>query len=514
MILTLDNIMIFGSILLILSMFVSKTSSRFGIPILFLFLVIGVIAGTDSLIGIRFSNVEDARFIGILSLIIILYSGGLSTDIDTIKPILKQGVTLSIFGVLITAVLAAVFCHLVIGLPLLESLLIASIVSSTDAAAVFNIFNSSNINVNANLRSLLELESGSNDPTAFLLTITFIELISHPYVSVGNAVFSFLTDFVLGIVFGVVIGWLSIKVINKIRLHIDGLYLVLTLGIAVFTYAISDALHGNGCLSVYIAGLILGNSDFVHKRSIKKFFDGFVWLMQAIMFVMLGMFVNINSLIPLLGTGLLISLFLMFAARPVAVALCLAPFRTPIRQQGVISWMGLRGAVPLILAMYPLAANIGYAESIFNIVFIIASTSLLLQGMTIPSVAKWLGVTEEGNSKLNTVDIDKYADSMGEIAEIDIIEETEHTGKTIMELELPKQALIVMLQRDKINITPNGSTQILVGDKMLIVAETKQAIQELKEKIGIKSETRTVINKIKKENKSVTIRKIRKNRNG
>lgn len=492
MVITYENVLLLGSLLLILSIFTSKTSFTIGVPTLFIFLLIGVLAGTNGIGNIYFNDPKDAQFIGVIALIIILYSGGLDTKKEDIKPVIGRGLILSFFGVIITAITLGLFINYITKFTLLESFLIASIVSSTDAAAVFGIFKSRNMGINNKIRSLLELESGSNDPTAYLLTVTVLDLIQQPTMNMWDTVFTFMLSLILGIIFGVIFGILTVKTINKICLKIDGLYLVLILALSVLTYTATDYLHGNGYLAVYIAAIILGNSDFVHKRSITKFYDGVSWLMQVVMFIMLGMFVNISDLVPILGISLLIALFLIFAARPIAVALCLTPFRVPIRQQALIAWVGLRGAVPIILAMFPLVAGIEHANTIFSIVFFIAATSLLCQGMLIPSVAKKLGLVEHITDDDDKIDIDKYAHSIGEIAEININETNPSVGKTIMELGLPKQVLIVMVQRKGNNITPNGSTELLVGDKLLVVAENHNAIQELKKVIGFRSEDKKV----------------------
>lgn len=482
---TTDNILLLGSLLLIASVFISRSALiKLGVPILFIFLVIGVLAGSNGIVNLYFHNIKDAQFLGIMALIFILFSGGLDTNKDDIKPVLGRGLILSFFGVIVTAFIVGSFIYYISDFTLIESMLIASIFSSTDAGAVFGIFRSQNLGVNKKLQSLLELESGSNDPTAFLLTIIILDLLQKPTIDSLEIALMFLQSLSFGLILGVVFGFVIVKIINKINLAIDGLYFVLSLAMSVLVYAATDLVNGNGFLAVYVSAIIMGNSNFVHKRSILRFYDGMAWLSQVTIFIALGLFVNVKDLFPILGISLLIAVFMIFVARPIAIGLCLLPFKIPIKEQALISWVGLRGAVPIVFAMFPLAAGIKHADTIFNIVFLIAATSLLCQGMLIPTVAKKLGLVEKVDGDTEKIDIDKYAHTIGEIAEIFVKKSTASVGKTIMELGLPKQALIVMIQRDGVNITPNGSTILLSGDKLLVVAENRKVITELKNIIG------------------------------
>ena len=506
---TPENILLMGSILLVITIFASRSSLiKFGVPTLFVFLAIGVIAGSNGIINLHFNNVKDAQFIGVVALIFILFSGGLDTNKDDIKPVIGRGLVLSFFGVIITAFVVGLFINYVTNFTLIESMLIASIFSSTDAGAVFGIFRSRNLGVNKKLQSLLELESGSNDPTAFLLTIILLDLVQKPIISAQEIIFIFLQSVLLGALTGIVLGIAAVKTINRIKLSIDGLYFVLALAISVLTYSVADLVNGNGYLAVYIAAIIMGNSDFVHKRSILKFYDGIAWLSQVSIFIALGLFVNVSDLFPIIGIALLISVFTIFVARPIATLLCLSPFRVPIKEQALISWVGLRGAVPIVFAMFPLVAGIKHADTIFNIIFLIAATSLFCQGMLVPTVAKWLGLVEKVDAT-EKVDIDKYAHTIGEIAEILVKESTATVGKSIMELGLPKQALIVMIQRGGTNITPNGSTILFPGDKLLVVAESMSVINELKKIIGFedgKLKNQVLLGGIKRRSKQINIK--------
>ncbi len=484
--LTSSNILLFGSILLIISIFTSKTSYRTGVPTLLIFLVIGMMAGSDGVGGVHFNNLEDAQFIGTVALIFILYSGGLDTKKENIVPVIAQGLVLSFLGVLITALVLGYFIHYVTDFNWIESMLLSSIVSSTDAASVFAIFRSRNMGISNKISSTLELESGSNDPMAYLLTITFLDLMLKPEMQGWDVVLLFLKGVVFGGLLGIAFGFITVKIINKINLSIDGLYPVLVIAMAVLTFAATDYVQGNGYLAVYIAALILGNSNFVHKRSIIRTYDGINWFMQVVMFLMLGLFVNPRELMPIIGIGLLISFFMILVARPVAVFLCLIPFKVKLNEKLLISWVGLRGAVPIIFATYPLAAGIPQAHTIFNIVFFIAVISLLVQGMTIPQVARLLGLAVDKPPARKRIDFDKYTDSLGGVTEVLISDTCPSIGKSIVELGLPQQLLIVMVHRDDMNFAPNGSTILKAGDKLLVVADSPHMIFEMKEILGIK----------------------------
>ncbi len=479
------NILLFGSILLIISVFTSKTSYKIGMPTLIMFLLVGMLAGSEGLGGINFSNLQDAQFIGTVALIFILYSGGLDTKKENILPVLKQGVILSIFGVLLTAASVGFFVYYVTDFSFIESMLLASIISSTDAASVFSIFRSRNIGIDKHISATLELESGSNDPAAYLLTITFLDMLLAPTASGWSMLLMFLQSLALGAISGVLFGYLTVHIINKINLDIDGLYPVLVVGMALLTFAATDYINGNGYLAVYISAIILSNNDFVHKRSIIRIYDGINWFAQIVMFVILGLLVNPSELVPVMGLGLLISAFMIFLARPLVVFLCLTPLKIKFRHQALISWVGLRGAVPIILATYPLAAGVPHANVIFNIVFFIAVTSIIFQGMTIPQVAKLLKLIDPESLEEKVIDFEKYEKALSQIAELIIDNNCSYVGKSIMQIGLPKEVLIVMIHRNNTTITPNGSTILQPLDKLLIVSDSHNSIEEAKRILGV-----------------------------
>ncbi|KAF5063441.1 potassium/proton antiporter [Methanobacterium aggregans] len=390
-----EQFLLLGSLLLFISIVLSKTSHRLGVPSLLFFLLIGMLAGSEGIGGIYFDDPYIVQFVGIIALIFILFSGGLDTKWGDVKPVLWKGVGLSTVGVLITSLTVGFFINWVTGFPIMESFLIGSIISSTDAAAVFSIFRSKKSGLKNNLEHLLELESGSNDPMAYFLTVTIIFLILNPETSLPAMVMSLIQSIGLGVLLGILSGKGMVEIINRIKLHLEGLYPVLTIALAILIFSLTNYVGGNGYLSVYIAALILGNSDFVHKKEQIQFHDGMALLMQIIMFLTLGLLVFPSQMIPVMGVGILISLFLILVARPLAVFICLSPFRVGFKDQIFISWVGIKGAVPIILATYPIVAGVTGADLIFNVVFFITITSALIQGSTINTAAKYLGLSEE-----------------------------------------------------------------------------------------------------------------------
>src|SRR5690606_34099878 len=374
MVLTIENVLLIGSLLLFISLIAGKTSYEFGIPTLILFLFIGMLAGSEGLAGIQFDDPATAQFIGIVCLNFILFSGGLDTSWKAIKPVLGQGVSLSLLGVFFTAISLGTFVWVITDFTIYEALLLGAIVSSTDAAAVFSMLRSKSLALKSSLRPTLELESGSNDPMAYFLTIAFLGLVMNPELSLLSIVPLFLQQILIGVAAGFFFGKVSKMVINKIGLDFEGLYPVLAIAMMFVSFSATDAIGGNGFLAVYLAGVYLGNQDFIHKKTILRFFDGTAWLMQIVLFLTLGLLVSPSDILPVIGLGMLISAFLIIVARPLGVWLSLSPFKMKKRRRWYISWVGLRGAVPIVFATYPLLAGIEKAHMIFNIVFFISLT--------------------------------------------------------------------------------------------------------------------------------------------
>jgi len=483
-----ENILLLGSLLLFLSIIASKTSFKLGIPSLILFLVVGMLAGSDGPGGVYFNDFKIAQLLGVVALNFILFSGGLETKWESIKPILWQGISLSTLGVLITAFAVGIFSSYLLGYSLLEGMLLGAIVSSTDAAAVFSILRSRSVGLKGNLRPTLELEGGSNDPMGYFLTVSLIYLIAEPDASIVSLIPKFFISMILGAIAGYGFGKIMIWIINKIKLDVDGLYPVLILSLVFFTFSFTDFIGGNGFLAVYISALILGNSNFLHKKSLIRFYDGQAWLMQIVMFLTLGLLVFPHQIVPVLGPGVLIALFLIFIARPVAVLVSLSFFtELNIRKKLFISWVGLRGAVPIIFATYPLLAGVQVANNIFNLVFFISVSSVLLQGTTLPMVARWLHVSVPENIKRKfPLDFELKENFKSELVELDIPGSSPAVGKAVMHLALPKKALIVLIHRDGKYITANGDTEIMPNDHMLVMADDKDTVAQVFECFNIK----------------------------
>jgi len=484
MVLTSENILLIGSILLLLSIVASKTSGKFGVPALVIFLTVGMLAGSDGIGGIQFNDPNMAQSLGVIALTFILFSGGLETKWKNIKPVLWKGITLSTLGVLLTALTVGVFISTVFNFTLTEGLLIGSIVSSTDAAAVFSILRSKNMGLKNNISPLLELESGSNDPMAYFLTIGITFMLVHPGTSFASLIPLFFQQMIIGAVAGFLLGKFMAWLMNTIKLDYEGLYPVLTLGLVIFTYSITNFLNGNGFLAVYLAAIILGNEKFIHKKSIFRFYDGQAWLMQIVMFLTLGLLVFPKQVLPFAGTGLLIALFLVFIARPIAVFICLLPFKMKNNERLLVSWVGLRGAVPIVFATYPLIYHVEKSPLIFNIVFFIVLTSVMLQGTTIPVIAKWLHLFEPLKKDAELLPVESLPVALkNEIFETGIKANSNAIGKQIFQLKIPESSIIVLIKRAGKFIQPDGATKIQQGDHLLITFENETDKEKIQQEI-------------------------------
>lgn len=483
---TFEDILLAISILLFLSILISKSLGRFGVPALILFLGVGMLAGSEGIGGIYFDNSRTAQSLGSVALTIILFSGGLDTRWESTKPVLWRGVILSTLGVFVTAVLVGLFATMVLNFSMLEGLLLGAIVSSTDAAAVFSILRSKNIGLKNNLRPTLELESGSNDPMAYFLTVSFTFLLVNQDASIWNLVPMFFLQMSIGAAMGLVMGYVTVWTINKIRLEQEGLYPALTLAFVIFTYAFTSTLNGNGFLAVYITAVILGNKNFIHKRSLTKFYDGVAWLMQILMFLTLGLLVFPSHMVPVVGAGLLISLFLIFVARPISVFLSMSFFKTSIQDRLYVSWVGLRGAVPIVFATYPMLAGVENSEMIFNIVFFIVLTSVMLQGTTLSPVAKLLNLSEtDQKPKKHQFDLEMEYDIKNELTEIRVTPDSIAVGKTLVDLQFPKGILIVLINRHGKFLTPNGATELEVGDVLFVMTDNDEELNRVNQVLGL-----------------------------
>ena len=494
--------MLVGAVLLVVSIFASKASSRFGVPSLLLFLLVGMLFGSDGL-GIPFDNARAAQAIGTVALCVILFSGGFETSFREIKPILGPGIVLATAGVLMTALLTGGFIWLVsdmlfdwgligIRLSIMESLLMAAVMSSTDSASVFSILRSKKQGLRERLRPLLELESGSNDPMAYILTILLLGLIGQGdaqnwWLTLGQ----FALQMTVGAAAGYLLGRAIVWIINRINLHNTSLYGILLLAMAFIVFGITDVLQGNGYLAVYIAGLVAGNKKMVFKKPLTNFLDGFTWLFQIIMFLSLGLLVNPRMVFSP-GTaiiGVLVGVFMIVFARPATVLACMAPFRRfSWKARGYVSWVGLRGAVPIIFATYPLVAVAdGFspvvADLIFNVVFFITILSLVIQGSTVSWMASKLGLSKELPQDSFGIDLpDKIKSAL---SEIEVREAFLARGEQLKDISLPPNTLVVMVKRAEEYFVPTGGTALHLGDKLLVLTDNDAQLKKDLQHLGI-----------------------------
>lgn len=469
---TISYLLLIAGLLLFLSTLASKISERFGVPALLMFLAVGMLAGSEGIGRIYFDDPLIANFIGTVALAYILFSGGLDTNWRNIRPVLGRGLLLSTLGVAGTGLVLGLFVWGVLDFSFGGALLLAAIVSSTDAAAVFSVLRSRGVSLKGNLRPLLELESGSNDPMAVFLTIGLIELLTNPGASWVVLVPMFVLQMFVGAAVGLGAGKLAAILLNRVRLDYEGLYPVLSLSMVILVFGLAALLGGNGFLAVYLAGIVGGNSDILHKRSIVRFHDGLNWLMQIGMFLTLGLLVFPSHLVPVAGVGLGVSAVLMFVARPIAVYLCLWGSHFSVRERTLVAWTGLRGAVPIVLATFPLLANYPQSERVFNIVFFVVLTSVLLQGRSLMMVARWLGVDEPLASRPRyPLEFDRTEDIDGETCEFNIQPDSTSVGQRVMDLRLPANVLILLIRRGRKFLVPGGQTRIEPHDTLLVLAE-------------------------------------------
>ncbi len=474
-------------LLFIVCVLSSKLSDRYSIPSLLIFLGIGMLAGSDGLLKIEFDNAQLAGDLGTIALIFILFAGGLNTSYKAIKPVLKEGFILSTFGVLITSAVLSLFIYIVFNISFQISFLIACIISSTDAAAVFSILRLKKIKLKNNIGELLELESGSNDPMAIFLTMMVINIISAPVLPSNYELFIyFIAQFVVGGIFGIGLGFLLPKIINKVRLSVWGLYPVLVIAIIIFSFGITSLLGGNGYIAIYVAGIFINAKDFVHKKNLIGFFDGVSWLMQVLIFMALGLLVFPSQLSEITLASVILALFLIFIARPIAVfsGLIFSNFST--KEKYFISWVGLRGVVPIVLATYPIAAGIENSGIIFNLVFMVVIISVLVQGTSLSWVAERLNVKDENdNPDLN---LPNQQIIYGGLKEIIIPHNAKVIGCNLAELELDKSVLLLLIKRDEDSFKPTGSYIFEENDLILVYCENNIIFNNVKNILVEKSQ--------------------------
>lgn len=490
---TSENILLIGSTLLIAGVLIGKSSYRFGLPLLLIFLIVGMLFGTDGL-GIQFSDMHTAQFIGMVALNIILFSGGLGTKLSAIRPVILPGLILSSVGVLLTALITGLFIWWLSGMSwtnihfaFIPSLLLAATMSSTDSASVFGILGSQKVGLRNNLRPMLELESGSNDPMAYMLTIILIQALTPgQHLSASAVLLELLLQFGVGAAAGFLMGKLTLWLISIYgRMGSKGdsredpaqatsMLSILMVGCVFFTFAVTTALAGNGYLAVYICGIVIGNAVLPNHRGITKFIDGLTWLAQIVVFLMLGLLVNPHEMLGVAAVSLLIGVFMILVGRPLSVFLSLAPLRgITLRSRLFVSWVGLRGAVPIIFATYPVVAGIEGAGQIFNIVFFVTLLSLLVQGTTVILSARKLGLVSGDEADDDTFGVELADELPTSLQTLTLTEAHLASGNTLRDMQLPEGTLVMMIRRGTRYIVPNGTRKLSPGDKLLIIKETK-----------------------------------------
>lgn len=487
---TTENFLLIGAILLFVAVLAGKVAYRLGTPALLLFLGVGIFFGYDIL---SFNSPELTQFMGMIALSIILFSGGMDTKFSEIRSVMLPGIILATVGVLLTALILGGFIYgisplLGVGLSFPLALLLASTMASTDSASVFSILRTKKQGLKENLRPLLELESGSNDPVAYILVVLLVGMLS-PHeegMNIGASIVLFFVQMIVGTLAGYGFGRAAVWTMNKINISNASLYSVLLLAFVFLTFSFTTLVQGNGFLAVYIAGLVVGNMKIAHKRTVVTFFDGVTWLVQIIMFIMLGLLVNTRSLLhpSTLILGGAVALFMTLIARPIAVQLCMLPFKKfSLKARTYVSWVGLRGAVPIIFATYPLVADVPNAELIFNVVFIVTIISLTLQGTTVSGMANALGVAcTERESSFG----DAFQDRMkSAFTEVDVNEQMLATGNTLSKINLPQHTLVIMVCRDGDYFVPQGSSQLNIGDKLLILSDRNEELDAQYKELGL-----------------------------
>ena len=459
------QLMIISSLVLLISITSSKVLYKFGVPILLIFIALGMLFGSDGIVGIQFSDYELTQELSSIALVIIMFFGGFGTNWSMAKPSAVQSILMSTVGVIITATLTGLFSHIVLKTTLLEGLLIGAVVASTDAASVFAILRSQKLNLKGSLAPLLEVESGSNDPIAYMATLSILLLMDNKGISTLLPVV--IKQIVFGLLVGTLLARFTILVIKKLKFEIKGFYPIFILAIAILSYSLSESLGGNGYLSVYMSGIIIGNSSQLpYKKSLFQFFDCISWIMQIVLFFMLGLLSFPSKLINIIGISVSISLFMIIVARPVATFITLHPFKYSIKEKLFISWVGLRGAASIVFAIYATTYGVNMKYDIFHIVFFVALFSVSIQGSLLPKVAQKLDLVDDNTLVLKTFN-DYAGDIDRQLIEVSITSDSKWVNKSIADADISEDVLIVMIKRGGKTILPKGTT--IIEDKDVLV---------------------------------------------
>ena len=488
-----ENFLLVGALLLFVAVLAGKAAYRLGAPALLLFLGVGMLFGYNDFI--QFNSAEFAEFIGMIALCIILYSGGMDTQFSEIRPVMAPGVVMATLGVILTALIVGGFTYFVapllgVELTLPFALLLAATMSSTDSASVFSILRTKKQGLQENLRPLLELESGSNDPMAYILVVVLTGILTDGgSLEIGKAILTFLVQMIIGAGLGYGFGRITVWILNHINIRSNAsLYSVLLLACAFFTYSLTTLAYGNGYLAIYIAGLVVGNLRIPHRNMLRTFFDSFTWLLQIIMFLVLGLIVNLHDLLShdVLFMGLGIGIFMILVARPIATLISMSPFRTfSAKARIYVSWVGLRGAVPIIFALYTVTHGVEGAEYLFNVVFLVTIISLVIQGTTVSGMANWLNLSFKEKERTFKLTVPDHIRS--EFSEIEVNGAMLRKGNTLRAIRLPGHTLVVMIHRSGNYFVPKGDTELQKGDKLLVVSDNNDELISKVKEMGIEN---------------------------
>nr|UWI50122.1 potassium/proton antiporter [Clostridioides difficile] len=461
----MTELMIISGLVLLICITSSKVLYKFGVPILLIFILLGMLFGSDGMVGIYFDNYELTKQLCSIGLIFIMFFGGFGTNWNMAKPVAVPSILMSSLGVIITAGVTGIFCYMVIGTSLFEGLLIGAIAASTDAASVFAVLRSQKLNLKGSLASLLEVESGSNDPIAYMLTLIILTLMSNSGVEL--IIPMVIKQITFGLAIGFILARLSVYILRNSNFEIEGFYTIFITAIALLSYALSEYVGGNGYLSVYISGIIIGNSKIPHKKSLVHFFDGISWIMQIMLFFMLGLLSFPSKLPSVFGIAMAISIFMIIIARPLATFITLAKFKFSNKEKLFISWVGLRGAASVVFAIYAVTQGVVIENDIFHIIFFIALLSVGLQGTLIPTVARKLDLVDDNTPVLKTFN-DYDGEISSKLIEVNIDDDSKWADKSIMDSNIPEDILIVMIKRKEQVLVPKGSTVIKRGDTLVL----------------------------------------------
>lgn len=466
----IDQILLLAAVLILFGVISSKASARLGLPVLVLFLIVGMLAGERGIGGIAFDSPGAAHALGTVALAVILYDGGLQTPLSSIKAVWKPASLLATLGVLVTALITGLAAAWILDLTLLEGLLIGAIVGSTDAAAVFAQLRNAGIHIRKRLKATLEVESASNDPMAIFLTIGLLEVLVNDVPFGIGLLQLFVMQMGVGAAIGLGVGWAAVALINRIHLQASGMYPVLVTACGLLAFGLAANLGGSGFLAIFVAGVVVGNSRFVFQRGVFLFHDGLAWLSQITMFVVLGLLVDPKGLLDVWFEGLLIALVLIFLARPLAVIPMLQPFGFERNEIALVSWVGLRGSVPIVLAIFPLIFGAPEAPLIFNVVFFVVLISATVQGGTLAHVARWLGLAEVPPAKsAATLEITSLNEVNADIVEYTLAEDSRAVGRRLSQMALPESTVVAMITRGQDVIPPRGSTRLRAHDHLFAV---------------------------------------------